>query len=51
MQKNMETEQLSGILAAEKTTCNLQSSKEELKKLTDFQGFLRSVRFFKLRIF
>ena len=38
MQKNMETEQLSGISAAEKTTHDWQASKE-LKKMTIFRDF------------
>ena len=42
MQKNMETEQLSGISALhqqKKTICDWRASKEELKKNDDFRGF------------
>ena len=42
MQKNMETEQLSGISALhqqKKTICNWQASKEYLKKITIFRDF------------
>ena len=39
MQKNMETEQLSGISATEKTTHAWRASKEELKKITIFRNF------------
>ena len=38
MQKNIETEELSGISAAEKITRDWRASKEELKN-DGFQGF------------